>query len=72
MYNKFTSRIAAAVLAGALAIGGLMGAGAVVVEDQQAEVTVEETAATWSFVGQPGRVGPIGKGGVTSARATWS
>lgn len=66
-YTKITSRIAAAVLAGALTIGGLMGVGAVVVDDQ-VDAPVEETAATWSFKANPGKTGS----GTYTSRATWS
>lgn len=66
-YTKITSRIAAAVLAGALSIGGLMSVGAVVADDHQVDAPVEETAATWSFTIAPG-----GKGGATTNGATWS
>lgn len=65
-YTKITSRIAAAVLAGALSIGGLMSVGAVVADDQ-VDAPVEETAATWSFTIAPG-----GKGGAHTQGATWS
>lgn len=67
-YTKFTSRIAAAVLAGALAIGGLVGVGVVAADDHQVDAAVEETAATWSFTIAPGGKGP----GATTQGATWS
>lgn len=67
-YTKITSRVAAAVLAGALALGALVGAGAVAASDHQVDAPVEETAATWSFTISPDEKG----GGFTTSRATWS
>ncbi|MDH3681367.1 MAG: hypothetical protein OEV40_15620 [Acidimicrobiia bacterium] len=65
--TRFAARIAAATLAAALAVGGLLGVGAVGVSHHDGDTAGDETAATWSFT-SPGD----GKGWSGTNGATWS
>lgn len=65
--TRFKARLAAATLAAALALAGVVGVGAAGADHHDGDPTTDEVAATWSF---PNPGGGGGWGGTNGA--TWS
>ncbi len=64
--KRITRRIAAATLAAALTVGGLVAVGTAI-DTGTADTAEEQAGATWSYT-----VGPVAKKGADTLGATWS